>query len=531
VNPRVSQTLDRAKGFMEGFTPGQRSVVIVAAIGLLMGAFALSRWVAQPTWTPLYGNLSGADASAVVEQLDADGVKYKLADGGGTILIPQDQVYAERIAISGKGLQPTDGGDGWSLLDEQGITATDFQQNIAYQRAIQGELAKTLEAMDGVNTAVVNLAVPKKDVFSSETDKTTSSVLLSLKPGTDLSNEQITSITNLVAGSVAGLDPDDVTVTDQTGQSLSGGGSGSGAGNSSQTDEQTAAFEDRQAKAAQAVLDKVVGPGHSVVRVNAQLDFDDTTGTSKVYTVPSPSAPPLSEANVTENYSGNGANAGGTLGQILPTAIATSGAAGSYNRSQNTKNNTLNEVVTKTDTAPGGVKRMTVAVVLDSKTAAGLNPTRIQNLIANAVGLDPTRGDTVQVDNLPFDTTAADAANKELAAAAKAARTTQYLEIGKKSAIALLILIVLFVVLRRRKKDADTVIDVTADDLPNNGMLMNVGPQAAIGGGGGPGEQLAIAAESEKTRNKMKDDVTALVDNQPDDVAEMLQGWLAERKS
>jgi flagellar M-ring protein FliF len=182
-----------------------------------------------------------------------------------------------------------------------------------------------------------------------------------------------------------------------------------------------------------------------------------------------------------------------------------------------------------TDTAPGGVKRMTVAVVLDSKTAAGLNPTRIQNLIANAVGLDPARGDTVQVDNLPFDTTAADAANKELAAAAKAARNTQYLEIGKKSAIALLILIVLFVVLRRRKKDADTVIDVTADDLPNNGMLMNVGQPAAIGGG--PGEQLAIAAESEKTRNKMKDDVTALVDNQPDDVAEMLQGWLAERKS
>ena len=530
MNPRVTQVKDRAKGFMEGFTPGQRSVVIVAAIALLMGAFALSRWVSQPSWAPLYGNLSSADASAVVEQLNSDGIKYKLADGGGTVLVPQDQVYAERISLGGKGLPTGEGQDGWSLLDKQGITATDFQQNIAYQRAIQGELAKTLEAMNGVNTAVVNLAVPKKDVFSSETDKTTSSVLLALKPGTELSNEQVTSITHLVAGSVAGLDADDVTVTDQTGALLSGGGvggSGSGSASASATDEQTAAFEDRQAAAAQAVLDKVVGIGNSVVRVNAQLNFDDTTGTSEVYTVPSPSAPPLSEANVTENYSGNGANAGGTLGQILPTAIATSGTSGGYSRNQNTKNNTLNKTVTKTDTAPGGVRRMTVAVVLNAKTAGTLNTAQVQTLIANSVGLDPTRGDTVQVDALPFDTTAAAAAAKALAAAEKSAQTTQYIEIGKKAGIALLILIILFLVMRRRKKDEDeTLIDATASDLPNSGLVL-AGEPAAIEAG----DQLAIAAQTDFSRDKMRDDVAALVDNQPDDVAQMLQGWLAERKS
>ncbi len=133
----MTQLTNRAKGFMEGFTPGQRSVVIVAAIALLMGAFALSRWVSQPSWAPLYGNLTGEDASAVTEQLNADGIQYKLADGGATILVPQDQVYDERVALSGKGLPSGEGSDGWSLLDKQGITATDFQQNIAYQRAIQ----------------------------------------------------------------------------------------------------------------------------------------------------------------------------------------------------------------------------------------------------------------------------------------------------------------------------------------------------------------------------------------------------------
>jgi flagellar M-ring protein FliF len=484
--------------------------------------------VSQPTWAPLYGNLSGADASAVVEQLNTDGIKYKLADGGSTVLIPQDQVYDERIAISGKGLQPTDGGDGWSLLDKQGITATDFQQNIAYQRAIQGELAKTLEAMNGVNTAVVNLAVPKKDVFSSEADKTTSSVLLSLQPGTQLSNEQITSITHLVAGSVAGLDAKDVTVTDQTGALLSGGvGAASGPGSMSATDEQTAAFEDRQAKAAQAVLDKVVGPGHSVVRVNALLNFDDTVGTSTVYGTASPTAPPLSQATVKESYSGNGNNAGGTLGQILPTAIATPGTSGGYSREQSTVNNSVDQSVTKTTVAPGGVKRMTVAVVLDTKTAGALNTTTVQQLIANSVGLDLTRGDVVQVDALPFDTTAAAAAAKALADAQAAAKTTQYLEIGKKAGIALLILIILFLVMRRRKKDADNVIDVTASDLPNGGLVLAASQPMAIEAT----EQRAIDSRSSDDRDRMRDDVAALVDNQPDDVAQMLQGWLAERKS
>ena len=194
----MNQTLGKAKGFMAGFTSGQRSVVIVAVLGLLLGAFALSRWVAQPTWAPLYGNLSGTDASAVTTQLTTDGVKYKLADGGATVLVPQSQVYSERIALSGKGLPAgqNDDNEGWSLLDKQGITATDFQQNIAYQRALSGELDKTLEAMDGVNTAIVTLAVPQPDVFSTATNKTTASVLLQLQPGVTLTDEQVKALTS-----------------------------------------------------------------------------------------------------------------------------------------------------------------------------------------------------------------------------------------------------------------------------------------------------------------------------------------------
>jgi flagellar M-ring protein FliF len=521
----MNQTVGKAKGFMAGFTPGQRSIVIVAILGLLMGAFALSRWAAQPTWAPLYGNLSGTDANAIVDQLNTDGVTYKLADGGTTILVPQSKVAAERISLAGKGLTGGNGSstDGWSILDKQGITATDFQQNIAYQRAIEGELSKTLEAMNGVNTAIVHLAVPKKDVFTSETDKTTASVLLNVQPGTTLTTEQVNSITHLVAGSVAGLDPGNVTVTDQTGKMLSN--TTSGAGNAGQTDEQTASFEERMSAKVQAVLDSVVGTGHSAVQVSAQLDFNNTDTTSETFATATPTPPPLSQATVQEQYSGNGANTGGTLGQILPTPIVTASGSGSYVRNQSTVNNAVGKTVQKVITAPGQVQRMTVAVVLDSKTAGALNPAQVQQIVANSVGLNTARGDTVQVSTLPFDTTASAAATKELAAAAKAQKTGQYLQLAKKVAIALLILIIFIVLMRRRKKD-EPVVDASASDLPQPAMILNPAPPPALSAGA----QLAITQQADISRDRMRDEVAALVDSQPDDVAQMLQGWLAERK-
>lgn len=528
MSSRTDQVLGKAKGMMSGFTPGQRSIVIVAVLGLLMGAFALSRWVAQPTWAPLYGNLSGTDASAITTQLNTDGVKYKLADGGASILVPQGQVYAERIALMGKGLPASDSNGGWSLLDKQGITATDFQQNIAYQRALSGELAKTLEAMNGVNTAIVQLAIPAKNVFSTDADKTTASVLLSLQPGVTFSDDQVTSVTSMVAGSVPNLNPSDVTVTDQTGKMLStpADGPGGAASSASRTDEQTADYENRMSSEVQRVLDQVVGPGHSVVRVNAQLDFNNTDTTSESYANPSPSALPLSAATVQESYSGYGSNAGGTLGQILPTPLPTASGSGSYVRNQSTVNNSVDKTVQKVVTAPGQVQRMTVAVVLDSKTAAALNPAQVQQIVANSVGFNVSRGDSIQVSKLPFDTTATVAAAKALAAATKAQQTAQYLQLAKKAGLALLVVIILIMMLRRRKKD-EPEIDVTARDLPANSMVFNPGEPEVLS----PGHQLALTQEAEQSREKMRDEVSALVDSQPEDVAEMLQGWLSERRT
>ena len=528
MSPRVDQTLERAKGFMNGFTSGQRTVVVVAGLALVLGAVALTRWMAQPDWTPLYGNLSGTDANAIVDQLNSDGVKYQLADGGATVLVPRAQVYDERIALAGKGLPAANTDTGYSILDKQGITATDFQQNIAYQRALEGELDKTLGAMTGVQTAVVHLAIPKQDVFATQDQKTTASVLIAAQPGKVLGTDQVRAITHLVAGAIPNLDPGDVTVSDATGKLLSSPDTtGAGAGSASVADEQTAQYENRLGTAVQSMLDAVLGTGNSVVRVNAQLDFSRQDTTTQAYAT-NTGIPPLSQASVSESYNGNGAAAGGALGVTQPSLAPVAGqTGGAYARQQNTVNNAVGSVVTKSVSAPGAVQRLTVSVVLNSKKAGVIQSSQIQALVGNAVGLNAKRGDSVQVDSLPFDSTAATQAAKDLATANREAKTASYLELGKKAGIGLLVLIVLFVLLRRsRGGDERPQITGTASDLPQEGVLIH--PTGALGDG-----QLAALPSGlalEAGRDSMRAEVAELVESQPEDVAAMLQGWLAEQK-
>jgi flagellar M-ring protein FliF len=191
----------------------------------------------------------------------------------------------------------------------------------------------------------------------------------------------------------------------------------------------------------------------------------------------------------------------------------------------------VGKVVDRTQAAPGGVKRMTVAVVLDSKTTGALNPEQVQALVGNAVGFNTERGDTVQVESIPFDTTAAEAAQKELAEAAAAERTQGYIDMGRKAGLWLLgLLVVFFLLKRRRRRDDETTVEATARDLPGaaEGVVI---PADALE----PALLPALTAAGAPTaavmdRDRVREEVSALVDNQPDDVAAMLQGWLDEQK-
>lgn len=523
------------------FTLGQKVVTVLAVLGLALGALLFNRWASTPTYAPLFSNLAATDASAIVDKLNSAGTPYKLTDGGATILVPQAQVDAVRLQMSGQGLPASDASS-WSLLDKQGMTSSQFQQQVAYQRALEGELAKTIESIQGVNAAVVNLAIPQKDVFTKESDKPTASVLVQTKAGQDLGSSQVQAITNLVASSVPGLTPDNVTVADGQGRVLSSQGTGGGAAGADSRTEQTRAYEDRVSASLQDMLDRVVGPGHSVVRLTADLDYDSTDTTTEKY-IYDKTVPPIASTTTTEKWTGAGGTAvGGVLGPdniSVPAGTGGTSTPSTYDKGTQTVNNAVGKVVEDRKAAPGTVRKLNVAVLLDTRTAGTIDPAQVQALVASAAGITASRGDTIQVSRMPFDQSAEKDAQSQLAEAKKAQATASRMSLIKTGGlIGLVVLVVLYALLAGRKRRKAPALSpeerLQIEALQRSLELANLQPTGELTGTGNvaiaaldpapapdPAAQLAALA---------RDEIGQLVQQQPEEVAQLLRGWLADRR-
>jgi flagellar M-ring protein FliF len=516
--PALAGPLNKVRSTLATISLGQKVVIGLLLAGLVLGGVFFTKWVTAPTMAPLFSNLAASDASAIVGQLNTDGVSYTLADGGATIMVPQAKVAGERLAVSAKGLPASDA-TGYSLLDQQGITTSEFQQQVNYQRAIEGELDNTLKALDGVQTAVVHVAMPKDDVFATDAGKATASVLLDLKPGTKLSGEQIQAVTHLVASSIQGMSPDDVTVADQSGAVLSAPGSGVASGASDQQTAEENAYEAQLAANAQKILDRVVGDGKSVVSVKADLDFDQKSTTSEAYNY-TPNTPPVSSSTSSEKYTGTNNAVGGVLGNESTTG-STTGGNGNYDKETTTSDNAVGKTTQTTESAPGTVNRLTVSVALDSTKAGALDQNAIQSLIGNAVGLNTTRGDAITVASMPFDTSAAKQAAADLAAANAAAKQAATWKTIKTGAIAAGIgLLVLLVWLRSRRRRGEDYEELEPVDEPLEPMHIESVRDPALDD---RATQLAAAQ-----REKVRGEISEMVSERPDEVATMLRGWFAD---
>src|SRR3954447_23178312 len=510
--------LNRVKTLLSTISLGQKIVIGLLLAGLVLGGFVFTRWITAPTMAPLFSNLASADASAIVDQLSTDGVSYTLADGGATIMVAQDQVNAERLVMSGKGL-PASNDNGYALLDQQGITTSEFQQQVSYQRALEGELANTLKALDGVNAAVVHIAIPKDEVFATDEAKPTASVLLDLAPGTKLSGEQIQAVTHLVSSSIEKMDPTDVTVADSTGAVLSAAGETSAAGSSDTQAQAEQDEESRLAANAQQILDRIAGPGNAVVTVRADLNFDKKNTTAETYDY-NASTPAISESTTKENYTGTGAAVGGALGAENTPATTDRGDS-TYDKESTTSNNAVDKTVTTTEGAVGTVDRLTVSVALDSATAGGVNVNTVQDLVGNAVGLDAARGDGITVASMAFDTTAADQAAADLKAAEDAEASARMWSMVKTGGIALGIALLVLVVWLRSRRNREEYEEL--EDEPDFQPIQvesvrdpSLDDRAA---------QLAAAQ-----RERVRGEISEMVSERPDEVATMLRGWFADAK-
>ena len=544
----------RAAGVWSGFTSGQKTMLGLAIAAVVVGGYMFTKWAAEPTWAPLYGNLASSDAASVTQELSGKGVQYKLADGGATVMVPQAQVYQLRLDMSAKGL-PTGGSQGYSLLDKQGITTSEFRQRVDYQRALEGELARTIGAIDGVSGADVHLVIPADDVFADDSRKPSASVLLRPKTaGKKFSSDQVRAVVNLVAGSVEGLTPDAVTVADSTGHTLSAPGTDGLADTGDAQATQATAFEDGLARSIEDMLAPVTGAGGAVVRVKADLDFDQRSTTTESFAQPAAgqTSPLVSENTSQETFTGPGASsaAGGVLG-TNPAQTTTGNAAASannYNKSSADRTFAVGKVTEQVKSAPGKVTRLSVAVLLDDKVKVPSD--QINNLVTAAAGLDTKRGDVVSVQAMSFDHSAADAAAKEQKAAADAKSKTQMMNLVRTVGVLLIVLVALFLAWRSAKKGAVhrhplpgvlSAGPVPADAL--QAALAAIGGSPAVGAGPAvdalaPGEPRGLPGGARYDGERalpsvpdVNDELAELIDRQPDEVASILRGWLADRRS
>lgn len=531
----IRAIVERARTIFADFTAGQKTVTVLVLAALVIGGFLFRSWAAKPSYAPLFSNLSASDAAAITDKLNSLKEPYKLADGGTTILVPQKDVYQMRLDMAKANL-PASNQSGFNLLDKGGITTSEFQQNVAYQQALEGELVKTIEAIDGVQAAMVNIVLPKSDVFTQDSSKPTASVLVTTDPSTTLTPEQVQAIVHLVASSVEGLDPNNVTVADSQGHVLSAPGvDGQLSVASSIQDQQTAAYEKRVSDAVQSLLQPLVGSGHVVVQVNAALNFDSKNTTSETYLTPSPGTTPipLSQTWSYESYSGNGQPATGILGPDNIAVPTPSPSPGAYQSQSATVDNAIGRVVEEVKTAPGSVEHLSVAVLLDSAAAKNVNLSDIKNLVANAAGVQSARGDSVSVATMPFDTSQQQAEKKALEAAAKAKSMSKLIGYARDAVIALIVIGLIFFFLRRAKKAAERSPILS---LAERVELEEARRRAALGAGGDAGERKELTGgnppqERLEITTPLAAEIGELVERQPEEVAQLLRGWLADRRS
>lgn len=420
-------------------------VALAAVIALVVGGWM---WVQTPDYRVLYSHLSDRDGGAIISSLQQMNVPYKFADGGGALMVPANQVHEVRLRLAGQGL-PKGGVVGFELMETQKLGTSQFLEQVNYQRALEGELERTIQSLSAVQSARVHLAIPKPSVFVHEQQKPTASVLLGLNPGRSLDASQVSAIVHLVSSSIPDLSVKNVTVVDQSGNLLT-----SQDGNSAGLDPGQFKYrrevEQSFVKRIEAILAPITGPNNVLAQVTADMDFTQTENVAEIYS-PNQSAPAAVRSQQTsESSGGESAAAGGVPGALsnqppgnasapLNTPPATAPAAPGQPSGQqpgkaaasattvpgasvvpasvrrdSTINYEVDKTIRHTRQPVGAIKRLSVAVVVNYRKVTGADGTvtakplsaeemkQINALVKEVMGYSQERGDSLNVTNSAF---------------------------------------------------------------------------------------------------------------------------------
>lgn len=417
----MASPLEQIKEIWNRLPMAGRIATVGAAVATLGLIGAMVYYGSQPDYGVLFSDLKPADAQTIVEKLKAAAIPYTISNGGTTVLVPHEKIPELRLQMASEGAL-SGGHVGFDLFDKTSFGATDFAQQINYRRAIEGELAKTLEGMDEVESARVHLTPKKESVFSEKEEGAKASVMLKVKQNKELSSERTDAVVSLIASSIEGLDASDISVMDTRGRLLVAAGKGKGgngdAGAFHAQLEAKQKYESENAARIIALLEPVVGENRVRADVAADIDFSQIEQSEEKYNPQSQVV--RSQQNTQEARNSANPNQSGIVGARSnnPTTTASPSPAASPSpgtsptgdqRSASTVNYEIDKTMKKTVGGGGRVNRMTVSVVVDNKIVEGNEIARtpdeikqIQDLVGAAVGVDANRGDSVVVQTMPF---------------------------------------------------------------------------------------------------------------------------------
>ncbi|MEW6523411.1 MAG: flagellar basal-body MS-ring/collar protein FliF [Bacillota bacterium] len=507
-------TFDAGKKVWGSLARPQRVIISSVTATLLVAVLLWSNQYARgPAYAPLYSGLDARDAGEIIEQLERQNIPYRLEQGGSKVLVPEKDVHRTRLALAAAGL-PRGGVVGFEIMDQARLGTTDFDRRVNYVRALQGELTRTILEIDGVEAARVHLALPEPSLFIERAKPVTAAVMLKLKPLVSLDPAQVRGIAHLVSRGVEGLTPENVTIVDYAGRilSLDVGLDPAGRSSSSYLDVQQSFQKDLEHQL-QRLLETVLGRGNVVCRVAAELSFDQTTISRRLFEPAGGDAGlARSVQQLEEVFQGTG-SAGDPPGTTanVPTYPITSAPGGEtrYERRDTTHNYELNETYEHIVVAPGTVKRLSVAVVVNQELTPA-QQAALTDTVAAAIGYDPSRNDRITVSGIQFDTTLVDELRRDLVrqqeAEAQASRQARTMMLVAGGVLGLLVLVALVLLLARggrSKRTAPAAGRVVVDEVPGYDLT-------------------GLAAR------RPQDNVARLARQDPAAVAQVLKTWLAE---
>lgn len=496
----MANTMTRLRELWDQMGTSQKVLFLSLAGAVLATLLIFFTWLGREDFTLLYSNLGPEDSAHVIELLQKKNVDYRVSSGGNGIMVPASRIGELKVMMAGAGL-PTGGLTGYEIFDDQGLGVSEFTQNINYRRALEGELARSINTINGVEKSRVHLVLPGKALFREEQQDPSASVVINMaRPGA-LREEQVQAVQRLVSGSVEGLQPDQVTILDSFGTLLSRNGRDDLAGLSSSQLAIKQEVEAYLARKAQSTLESVLGAGAALVRVNAELDFEKVERTREV--VDPETSAILSEQRNQTTSEGEGENT-----------------------ESSTVNYEFNRMVESIVGSTGTIRQMSVAVLIDGNysevdgelvysTRSVQELEGYRKIIENIVGLNSERGDKIEILNVRFQ-------EFELPAAdAYAGWLDSVPSILNKL---LVVIALLFVLATFRKLSSQLVSGLPAMRSPNRHV--NKAVEQAQGGATDAARGVDVIVNRSM---EMEEQARALALDKPEDIAQLVRTWMHAR--